>query len=181
MKKTLYSLIVLAITHSLLACSEYPTHPSKSNDTVVRSSHNVYIEGGVLKVLSGDDHNILYLYVRPEQLDLWVAAGGGGGNQDDPQLFRSAIVWAQGDENGWHSNDAPRKAFNFQLDSRDMILTTDKGRYAVRSGDFIVITLDQDWYPGKVNSGIESLQLFDLPDADKQHLVNEARKHYTGL
>jgi len=181
MKKALYSLVIPALAYSLLACSGYPTHPSKSSDTVVSSSHTVFIEGGVLKVLSGDEHNILYLYVRPEKLDHWVAAGGGGGNQASPELFKSAIVWAQGDENGWHSNDAPQKAFNFQLDSHDMILTTDKGTYAVRSGDFIVITLDKDWYPSAVNSGIDSLRLFDLPDYDKQHLVNEARKHYTGL
>lgn len=181
MKKTLRSLVILTFAHSLLACSEYPTHPSKGRDTVVSSSHNVYIEGGVLKVLAGDDHNILYLYVRPEQLDYWVAAGGGGGNQADPRYFNSAIVWAQGDENGWHSNEAPKKAFNFQLDSHDMILTIDKGTYAVRSGDFIVITLDEDWYPSTVNSGIESLRLFNLPDTEKQHLVNEARKYYTGL
>ena len=41
----------------------------------------------------------------------------------------------------WHSNNAPHKAFNFQLDSHDMILTIDKGTYAVRSGNFIVISL----------------------------------------
>ena len=46
---------------------------------MVSSSHNIYIEGGVLKVLSDDEQNILYLYVRPEELDRWVAAGGGGG------------------------------------------------------------------------------------------------------
>lgn len=181
MKKTLCSLITLVCAHSLLACSQYPTHRSKSVDTVVSSSHNIYIEGGVLKVLSGDEHNILFLYVRPEEMDNWVAAGGGGGSQTEPWLFKSAIVWAQGDGNGWHSNDAPQKTFNFQLDSHDMTLKTDKGTYAVRSGDFVVITLDKDWYPGTVNSGIESLRLLDLPDSDKQHLVNEARKHYTGL
>ena len=78
-------------------------------------------------------------------------------------------------------NDPPQKAFNFQLDSHDMILTIDKGAYAVRSGDFIVISLDKDWYPSAVNPGIESLLLFYLPENDKQQLVNEARKHYTGL
>ncbi len=181
MKQTLYPLVILAFAYSLLACSEYPTHPSKGGETVVSSSHNIYIEGGVLKVLSDDEQNILYLYVRPEEINHWVAVGGGGGNQADPWLFKSAIVWAQGDENGRHSKDAPQKAFNFQLDSRDMILTTDKGTYAVRSGDFIVISLDKNWYPSAVNSGVESLRLFDLPDSDKQHLVNEARKHYTGL
>ncbi len=181
MKKTLYPLVILTFAHSLFACSAYPTHPSKGVDTVVSSSHNIHIEGGVLKVLSDDEQNILYLYVRPEELDRWVAAGGGGGNQTDPWLFKSAIVWAQGDENGWHSDDAPQKTFNFQLDSHDMILKIDKGTYAVRSGDFIVISLDKDWYPSTVNSGIESLRLFNLPDNDKQHLVNEARKHYTGL
>ena len=81
----------------------------------------------------------------------------------------------------WHSNNAPKKAFNFQLDSHDMILTIDKGTYAVRSGDFIVISLDKDGYPSTVTPGIESMRLFNLPDNDKQHLVNEARKHYTGL
>lgn len=181
MYRKLRSLILPALAYSLIACSSYPTHPSKSNDTVVSSSHDVHIEGGVLKVLSGDEHNILYLYVRPARLDHWMAAGGGGGNEPDPRLFKAAIVWAQGDGNGWHANDAPLRTFDFQLDSRDMILTIDKGTYAVRSGDFIVITLDDSWQPVSVNSGIESLRLFNLPDTNQRHLINEARKHYTGL
>lgn len=181
MKQALFSLVLLSFAFSLAACSGQPARPSKGGNTVISSAHNIQIEGGVLKILSDDDQNVLYLYVRPEKLDHWVVAGGGGGKQARPWLFRSSIVWAQGDENGWHSNDAPKRTFNFELDSRDMKLTTDKGTYAVRSGDFVVISLDENWYPGTVNSGVDSLRQFDLPDADRQRLVDKVRKHYPGL
>ncbi len=180
MNYVLSSLVVLNLVFSLVACSGQPARPSKGGNTVISSAHNIQIEGGVLKILSDDERNILYLYVRPEKIDRWVIAGGGGGKQAEPWLFRSSIVWAQGDENGWHSNDAPKMTFNFELDSRDMKLTTDKGTYAVRSGDFVVITLDEDWYPCTINSGVNSLRQFDLPDADRQRLVKKVRQHYPG-
>ncbi len=180
MKQVLSTLVVLSLALSLAACSGQPARPSKGGNTVISSAHNVQIEGGVLKILSDDERNVLYLYVRPEKIDHWVVAGGGGGKQTEPWLFKSSIVWAQGDEHGWHSNDAPKMTFNFELDSRDMKLTTDKGTYAVRGGDLVVISLDEDWYPGNVNSGVDALRQFDLPQEETQRLVSKVRQHYTG-
>jgi hypothetical protein len=142
-------------------------------------SHSIYIEGVVLKILSDGDQNVLFVYVRPEVIDQWVATGGGGGMQDEPWLFKSATSWTLGDENGEYTKNAPQKTFDFLFDSRNMTLTVDAGSYAVNQGGFIVIALDSSWGTSRVMSGLESLQRFDMPDDKKQRLLAEAQKHYT--
>ncbi|GMQ84017.1 MAG: hypothetical protein BMS9Abin06_0766 [Gammaproteobacteria bacterium] len=180
MNRTLCILAFLATAQSLPACNGQPTHPSNDKNTVVNASHSIYIEGGVLKVLSADTQNILFVYVRPEVTDQWIATGGGGGMEDKPWLFKSALSWTLGDENGEYSNDAPKKAFSFLFNGQNMTLTVDTGTYAVRREGFIVIALDSNWRTSAVKSGIESLRIFNIPEDAGQHLLNEARKHYTG-
>ena len=181
MNRVLYPLVILAFAHALFACSGHAVKPSRGESTVVSAAHSIYLEGGVLKVLSDDDQNILFVYVRPEVLDHWVASGGGGGNQDNPWHFKSAIVWTPEEERMQYGKSSDTKAFDFMFNSQDMTLTVDNGTYAVRRGDFIVIALDKDMNPVAVSSGIESLRSFDLPENEKQHLLSEARKHYTDL
>lgn len=179
--RTLYTLVFLTLAQLLSACSEHTTRPSHGISTVVSVSHSVYIEGGVLKVLSDNEQNILFVYVRPESIDQWVATGGGGGMQDEPWLFKSAASWTLGDENGGYSKGAPQKTFDFLFDARNMTITVDSGAYAVNRGGFIVIALDSDWRTSTVESGMESLRRFNMPDDEKQRLLTEARKHYAGL
>jgi len=179
--RTLFILVFLAIAQFVSACNRNIAPPSQSDNIVVKASHSVYIEGGVLKVLSDNEKNILFVYVRPEVIDRWVATGGGGGMQDKPWLFKSAASWTLGDEKGDYSTGAPQKSFNFLFNGQDMSLKVNTGTYAVRKGDFIVISLNSNWSTGTVKSGIESLRRFDMPEDRKRRLLTEARKHYTGL
>jgi len=174
LKKYMYTIAFLAITPYLLACSG---DLAKPEDTVVSASHSVYIEGGVLKVFSAGQREILYVYVRPEVVGRWVVAGGEGGNQSSPWLHKTSMIWALGDEDGWFSGESPRQAFSSLFDSRNMTLTVASGTYAVREAGFVVISLDENWQPGNVKTGIDSLRIFDIPEASRKHLMSEARKH----
>jgi len=178
--RILYALIFLVSTQFLVACSEKIAHPSENYNTGVNASHSVYIDGGILKVLSENQQDILFIYIRPAVTGRWIPTGGGGGTQDKPWLFKSSASWTLGDENGDRSSDSPQKSYSMVFDSRNMTLTTDTGTYAVRRGSIIVIYLNSDWRTQTVKSGIESLRKFDLPEEDKQQLVNKVRKHYTG-
>ncbi len=178
MNPTLSSLVVLALAVSLSACSG---NSPRNDGPVVNESHSVYIEGGVLKVLSDDDQNLLFVYVRPEVVDQWVASGGGGGNQENPWYFKSAFAWTLEDERKWYGKSSDTKAFDFMFNSREMTLTVNTGTYAVRQGDFIVISLDKDRNPTTVSAGIDALRSFDIPEDQRQRLLKEARKYYTDL
>ena len=61
-----------------------------------------------------------------------------------------------------------------------MTLTLETGTYAVRRGDFVVVSLDDSWQPGVVSSGLDSLRVFDLTETARQRLISHARKHYRG-
>jgi len=170
-----YIITLLTTTLLLLACSG---NQLEREETVVSASHSVYIEGGVLKVLSAGEREILYIYVRPEVVGRWVIAGGEGGNQSSPWLHKMTMYWALGDKDGWFAESAPRKTFSFLFNSRNKTLTMESGTYAVSERGFIVISLDEDWRPGKIKTGIDSLNIFDIPEQNKKHLLSEARKHY---
>lgn len=174
-RKYLYVVTLLATTLLLPACSG---NPAEGEETVVSASHSIYIEGGVLKVLSAGEREILYIYVRPEVVGRWVVAGGEGGNQSSPWLHKMTMYWALGDKDGWFADNAPRKAFTFLFNSRNKTLTMESGTYAVNERSFIVISLNEDWQPGKVKTGIASLTIFDIPEQNKKHLLSEARKYY---
>jgi len=174
--KTRYGIILLLLVQGLCACSTSPHSPQQ--DVVVSASHSVYLEDGVLKILEDGERAVLYLYVRPEQPAGWVIAGGEGGNQPSPWLHRITLHWAAGDKSGWFAEDAPRKTFSCLFDSRNWTLTMDSGTWAVNEHGFIVVALDENWYPGKVKTGIESLRLFDVPAETRRHLLTEARKQY---
>jgi hypothetical protein len=171
----IYTIAFLATTQCLLACSG---NLAQREDTVISESHSVYIEGGVLKVLSAGQRDVLYIYVRPEVVGRWVVAGGEGGNQSSPWLHKTTMFWAPGDEEGWFPEDSPRKSFSCLFDSRNKTLSMESGTYAVSEGGFIVISLDENWQPGKVKTGIDSLQVFDIPEENRKHLLSEARKHF---
>jgi len=176
--RTFYSLVFLIFTQLLFGCNENITRPANNSSAEVYASHSIYIEGGVLKILSNEMEKVLFVYIRPETLDQWVVSGGGGGSQDQPWLFSSASSWALGDEDGEYSKDAPRKTFNFIFNSRDMTLKVDSRTYAVRKGDLIVIPLGSDWHASAIKSGVESLRSFRIPDDDRQNLLSEIRKYY---
>jgi len=173
--KPVYTIAFLIIAQCLPACS---ANLAQREGTVVSASHSVYIEGGVLKVLSSGEREILHIYVRPEVVGRWVVAGGEGGNQSSPWLHKMTIFWALGDRDRWFAEDSPRKAFSILFDSRNRTLTMESGTYAVSEGSFIVISLDENWQPGKVKTGIDSLRIFDIPEANRKHLLSEARKHF---
>ena len=118
-KKAIYIITILAIAQFLPACSGTP---SQRQDTVVSSSHSVYIEGGVLKVLMSGQRGVLYIYVRPEVVGRWVVAGGEGGIQSSPWLHKTTINWALGDPDGWFAEDSPRVPFSCLFDSRNKTL-----------------------------------------------------------
>lgn len=172
--KYIYNLALLALAQYLLACSG---HLTQREDTVISSSHSIYIEGGVLKVLSAGQRKALYIYVRPEVVGRWVVAGGEGGNQSSPWLHRTTMYWTLGDEDGWFAEDSPREAFSCLFDSRNRTLTMESGTYAVSEGGFIVIALDENWQPGQVKTGISSLSMFDIPEENRKRLLSEARKY----
>jgi hypothetical protein len=176
----LYTLVFLVSAQFLMACKGDTTRPSQSSHTAVSVSHSIYIEGGVLKVLSENEQNVLFVYIRPMVNGRWIPTGGGGGMQDEPWLFTSAASWTQTDESGEYSSDSPKASFRFLFNGQDMTLTTDTGTYAVRRGGFIVISLDDSWRTGTVKSGIESLRNFDIPEPDRQRLLTKVRKHYPG-
>jgi hypothetical protein len=88
--------------------------------------------------------------------------------------------WALGDDHGWYPEHTKRKAFNYLFDARSMTLTVDSGTYAVRRGELIVISLDEDWKPAAVESGLASLNLFDVADEQRKQLAAAVRKHYSG-
>lgn len=178
MKRTLYTLLILMIARSLMACTGQVAHSPRDKPTVVTASHSIYIEGGVLKVFSDDAENMLYLYVRPRVLDRWLASGGGGGNQTNRWHHETSVSWALGDENGMLHSEAPRRTFSCLFDSQRMLLTLETGTYAVRRGDFVVIVLDENWRPSLVKSGINALQVFDLPQDDRIRLISRARRYY---
>ena len=180
MKKTLYALITFAAIQSLLACTGQVINPEKHARSIVNESHSIYIQGGVLKIFSDDEQDILYVYVRPKSIDHWVTAGGGGGKLDNPWMYKSAMHWALGDEDGWYHKQAERKAFSYLFDAQGMTLTTDVGTYAVRRGELIVISLDENWKPGAIESGLGSFSVFDVPDEEREQLVAAVKKHYTG-
>jgi len=165
---------ILIAALCLLACSG---NQVKSEDTVISASHSIYIEGGVLKVLSAGQREVLYIYVRPEVAGRWVVAGGEGGNQTSPWLHKTTMYWALGDEDGWFAENAPRKAFSCLFDSRNKTLTTENGTYAVREGSLVVISLGEDWRPGTIKTGINSLRIFDIPEENRKHLLSEVQKH----
>lgn len=48
-------------------------------------------------------------------------------------------------------------------------------------GGFVVIALDENWRPGAVTSGLDSLRVFDLPEDQSKHLISASRKYYYGL
>lgn len=179
MNRTLLTLVFMTCAHLLTACSEAPVRASGGPVASVSSAHSVYIENGILKLLNANGKTILYVYVRPKNTGHWLATGGGGGLQDKPWLFRSASTWTLGDENHEYTGSSLKKSFSFIFDNRNMTLTTDSGSYAVTDGDFIVITLDSDWKTGSVQSGVGSLQGFDMPDVDRQQLVRKVQS-YTG-
>jgi len=169
-----YTITVLIITLFLAACSG---NQITREDMVISASHSIYIEGGVLKVLSADRREVLYIYVRPEVAGRWVVAGGEGGNQSSPWLHKMTMYWALGDEEGWFAGNAPRKAFSCLFDSRNRTLTTERGTYAVSEGGLVVISLGEDWQPGAIKTGINSLRSFDIPDENRKHLLSEVQKH----
>jgi len=174
-KKAIYTIVILAIAQYLLACSGTP---SQREDTVVSSSHSVYIEGGVLKVLLAGQRGVLHIYVRPEVVGRWVVAGGEGGTQSSPWLHKTTMYWALGDEDGWFAEDSPRIPFSCLFDSRNKTLTMEGGTYAVNEGGFIVISLDENLQPDQVKAGLNSLRIFDIPEENRKHLLAEARKHF---
>ena len=180
MNKTLCLLIALACMHLLNACSAPLLNPEKHARTVVNESHSIYIQGGVLKVFSDEEQNILYVYVRPKAIGQWVAAGGGGGKLDNPWMYKSSLFWALGDMDGRYYEQSTRKAFSYLFDSKAMTLTMDSGTYAVRRGELIVISLDEDLKPDTVNSGLASLSVFDVPDQASKSLMAAVKKHYSG-
>jgi len=175
LKKYIYTIAFLVIAQCLPACSG---NLAQREDIVVSSSHSVYIEGGVLKVLSAGQRGVLYIYVRPEVVGRWVVAGGEGGNQSSPWLHKTTMYWALGDKDGWFAENSPRQAFSSLFNSRNMTLTMESGTYAVSEAGFIVISLDKNWQPGKIKTGIDSLRIFDIPEANRKHLLSEARKQY---
>ena len=178
MKRTLYALLCLCAVQSLVACSGQQTNPDKYKRSVVSASHSIYIEGGVLKVFSDGEQNMLYLYVRPTALDRWVASGGGGGNQANPWHYSASMSWALGDENGWFPKDAPRETFTCLFDSERMMLTIDARTYAVRRGDLVVIALDENWRPHVVGTGTASLEVFGLSEVNRERLELQAHRNY---
>lgn len=177
MKTTLYACITFVIAQCLPACSSEMVDPEKHQRTLISETHNVFIDGGVLKVFADDEQNILYLYVRPGVLGHWVTAGGGGGNQDNPWLYKSALYWALGDSSGWYARNAPRKGLEYLFNSKDMTLTLETGTYAVRRGELIVISLDEHWQPAVVDSGVSSLKVFAADTENAQRLESVVRSH----
>lgn len=177
MNRILYTLVFMTCAHLMTACSEAPVRASDGPEASVSSAHSVYIQNGILKLLKANGKTILYIYIRPDNPGHWLATGGGGGVQEKPWLFRSASTWTLGDEKHEYTGSSTKKSFSFVFDSRNMTLTTDSGSYAVADGDLIVITLDSDWKTGSVQSGIESLQTFDMPDADRQQLVMKVQSY----
>jgi len=173
-RKIPYIITFLTTTLCLLACSG---NRIEREDTVISASHSIYIEGGVLKVLSAGQREILYIYVRPQVVGRWVVAGGEGGNQSSPWLHKMTLYWALGDEEGWFAEKAPRKAFSALFNSRNKTLTMENETYAVSEEGFIVISLDENWHPGVIKAGIHSLRIFDIPEENRKHLFSEVRKY----
>jgi len=181
MKTTLLTVFLVVIAQVLLACSSQATHPDRGESRQVSSSHSIYLEGGVLKVFAHEEHQLLYVYVRPEFPGRWVATGGGGGNPSDPWQHKSSVFWTLGDAHGEYLKDGPHKAFTCVFDSQQMTLSVETGTYAVRRGDFVVIALDENWRPSTVSSGLDALRSFDLPEAQSNHLMAASRKYYYGV
>ncbi|VAW72896.1 hypothetical protein MNBD_GAMMA15-403 [hydrothermal vent metagenome] len=178
MNQFFYSLVFLGATQLLSGCGGNVAPVRHDSTKMVSASHSIYLEGGVLKILSNDTENVLLVYIRPENPGKWIASGGGGGSLDKPWLFRSAASWVKGDDNGKYSIDAPRKTFDFIFDSRNLTLKVDSRTYAVRKGDLIVILLDSQWRATGIKSGVEALRRINMPEYRKKHLLNEVKKHF---